>query len=88
VRIVGRLLRILLVVLVVVAGVVTGIVGAVTIRALPQQDGAIQIPASDAGRGHLRPGDVLRVVDARDARRSLLVTEVTHAAAAVESRCR
>ena len=43
-RIVGRLLRILLVVLVVVAGVVTGIVGAVTIRALPQQDGAIQIP--------------------------------------------
>ena len=43
-RIVGRLLRILLVVLVVVAGVVTGIAGAVTIRALPQQDGAIQIP--------------------------------------------
>jgi len=49
-------------------------------------DGAIQIPVSDAGRGHLRPGDVLRIVDARDARRSLLVTEVTHAAAAVESR--
>ena len=43
-RIVGRLLRILLVVLVVVAGVITGVVGAVTIRALPQQDGAIQIP--------------------------------------------
>jgi penicillin amidase len=43
VRIVGRLLRILLVVLVVVAAAVTGIVGAVTIRALPQQDGAIQL---------------------------------------------
>jgi penicillin G amidase len=44
VRIVERLLRILLVVLVIVAGALTGIVGAVTIRALPQQDGAIQIP--------------------------------------------
>jgi penicillin G amidase len=44
VRIVGRLLRILLVVLVIAAGAMVGIVGAVTIRGLPQQDGAIQIP--------------------------------------------
>jgi penicillin amidase len=44
VRIVGRLLRILLVVLVIVAGALTGIVARSTIRALPQQDGAIQIP--------------------------------------------
>jgi penicillin amidase len=44
VRIVGRLLRILLVVLVIAAGAITGLVGAVTLRALPQQDGAIQIP--------------------------------------------
>ena len=43
-RIVGRLLRILLVVLVIAAGAIVGLVGAVTIRALPQQDGAIQIP--------------------------------------------
>ncbi|MFL5726935.1 MAG: penicillin acylase family protein [Chloroflexota bacterium] len=40
---VGRLLRILLIVLVVIAGAVTGIVGAVTVRSLPEQDGAIQI---------------------------------------------
>ena len=39
----GGSLRILLVLVVVVAGVVTGIVGVVTLRALPQTDGAIQV---------------------------------------------
>jgi penicillin G amidase len=43
VRILGRLLRILLVLVVVAVAALTGIVGAVTIRGLPQQDGAIQI---------------------------------------------
>jgi penicillin amidase len=44
VSIVGRLLRILLLVVVVATAALTGVVGAVTIRALPQQDGAIQVP--------------------------------------------
>ena len=43
-RIVGRLLRILLVIVVIAVAALTGIVGAITIRALPQQDGAIQVP--------------------------------------------
>jgi penicillin amidase len=41
---VGRLLRILLVVVVIAVAALSGIVGAITIRALPQQDGAIQVP--------------------------------------------
>jgi penicillin G amidase len=52
--IVWRLLRILLVVIVVAAAALTGIVGAVTIRALPQQDGAIQVAGLQSSVSVLR----------------------------------
>ena len=53
-RIVGKLLRILLVLIVVVAAAVTGLVGAVTLRGLPQQDGAIQVAGLESSATVLR----------------------------------
>ena len=53
-RLVGRLLRILLVVLVVAIAALTGIVGAVTLRGLPQQDGAIQVAGLESSATVLR----------------------------------
>jgi len=53
-RIVGKLLRILLVLVIVVAAAVTGLVGAVTLRGLPQQDGAIQVAGLESAATVLR----------------------------------
>ncbi|HEX5013244.1 MAG TPA: penicillin acylase family protein [Candidatus Limnocylindrales bacterium] len=53
-RSVGRLLRILLVVVVIAVAALSGVVGAVTIRALPQQDGAIQVPGLGSSATVLR----------------------------------
>jgi penicillin amidase len=62
VRIVGRLLRILLVVIIVAVAALTGIVGAVTIRALPEQDGAIQIEGLESSATVLRdPNGIVNI---------------------------
>ncbi|HET9345836.1 MAG TPA: penicillin acylase family protein [Candidatus Limnocylindrales bacterium] len=53
-RLVGKLLRVLLVLVVVAVAALTGIVGAVTLRSLPQQDGAIQVAGLESSATVLR----------------------------------